>query len=766
MSPCASASHHSAFLLPFLVSSSNPGSLSNRNTICKRPSSLTLTHTVVAVITPPPSERTPSLHDLIQLDITNGNLRKAIYQLECAVSSQNDPQNPVANYHHFHSLLYQAALKHQWHISLRTLHAMERTGLSSTRSTSFHLVNVLCKTGRIAESAQVLSMLWTPFILLYDGSERGLTEREILMRRPDDRIVLQVAHAAIENGKPDVAVEVLTEMERHGVLLNVFTMSVLIKAHGRLSNAEGVTRVLAAIDRQKVAPDLVVFNAAIDAYVRCEKRGMARAVLREIVRRGLKPNSKSFNPVLRSLARVGKVEEIMLIMKEMEKKGVKASGHTFNAIIKGFVMNGEWEKALSLLENLDEMGESRRDVAVGYTIIISALAEKGSVARALDFLEMLVNGGGGREVEGEVGIACAALLTAMLKRMEMVRAWKLFREVRQKFRIRLPVDVYTTMIRGLAKRGDIVSLQAAERVFEEMMVVFGKKVRQEKKVLRRGRVGDGTGEASARNVGIAYNALIDGFVRCGDTASGEKLLDEMEDLGHIPSTAIYTTLIHGYGKELDISSAKRMFQRMRKSGVRPDRVAMNALIGACVRIGNLDLTIRLFEEMQRHAGPVSPDLVTFSALIAAYLREDKTTEAWDAYEEMKGVGVVPNEQLLERMMAAFVSPTLKPSRGEVREFDEAEEIGLAGSSEVEIDDATGVDRENMLNLDEEADSRLEEVDPEAISLSQVEELRDMLTADSGWASKRAIILLEDMEKCNCSQMNKVRWRQAIRSLWT
>lgn len=643
---------------------------------------------------------------------------------------------------------------------------MERTGLSSTRSTSLHLLNVLCKTGRITESAHVLSVLWTPFVQLCDASEKKLSEEAALERRPSDRMVLQVAHAAVESGQPDVAVAVLTEMERHGESMNVFMMSVLIKAHGRMGDAEGVSRALAAIDRQEWSPDLVVFNTAIDAYVRCEKRGMAGTVLKEIVRRGLRPNSKSYNPVLRSLARVGKVEEIMAVMAEMERKGVKASGHTFNAIIKAFVMNEEWEKALSLLRNLDELDEGKKDVAVGYTIVISALAENGFLEQALEFLERLLNAGGGRELEGEVGIACAALLTVMLKRMETVRAWKLFREVRQKFRIRLPVDVYSTMIRGLAKRGDMVSLQAAERVFEEMMVVFGKRVRREKRVLRRGRTGDGIGEASAKDVGIAYNALIDGFVRCGDTASGEKLLNEMEDLGHIPSTGIYTTLIHGYGKELDILSAKRMFQRMRKAGIRPDRVAMNAFIGACVRAGNLDLTVRLFEEMQRHAGPISPNLVTFSALIAAYLKEDKTSEAWDAYEEMKGVGIVPNERLLERMMAAFVSPSLKPNRGEVWEHNGAEEFDSISPSEDGIDGAVRGDSEDTLDLDEEAKLEVREMDPEVVMFSQAKELKGLLAADGGWASKRATILLDDMENCNCSQVNKMRWRQAIWSLWT
>lgn len=619
-------------------------------------------------------------------------------------------------------------------------------------------------------------MLWTPTVVLYNGSEKVLTEWEALKRRPDDRIVLQVANAAVENGKPDVAMDVITQMERNGTPMSVFIMSVLIKAHGRLCDAEGVTRVLAEMNRRNLTPDLVLFNAAIDAYVRCGEIGTARAMLRQILMRRLKPNSRSFNPLLRSLARAGKVEEIMVLRREMEKRGVRASGHTINAIIKGLVMNGEWDKALSLLKDLDGVKTGKRDLTVGYTIVVSALAEKGYVDSALEILETLINEGGTIEVEEEIGKAYAALLTVMLKKTEIVRAWKLFREVRHKFRIRLPVEVYGTMIRGLAKRGDKVSVQAAGRVFEEMMVVFKKKVNREKQVLRRGKVCDGIGDASVKDVAIAYNSMIDGFVRCGDTFSGEKLLNEMEDLGHIPTAGIYTTLISGYGKESDIISVKRIFWRMRKAGIRPDRVAMNALMGACVRVGDLDLTVRFFEEMQQHGGPISPDLVTFSALIAGYLRKDMTSEAWDAYEEMKGMGIVPNERLLERMMVAFVSPTLKPSRREVWESSEAEEITLTSCSDRDFansEKAHSADKTSfgektdaeVESLESEADLEWECVDLEVEASSGVEDLRDTLTVDDGWASKRVTVLLKDMENCKCSEINKRRWRRAILSIW-
>lgn len=644
---------------------------------------------------------------------------------------------------------------------------MESTGLFCVRSTSCHLFTVLTRAGRIKEAEKAMNALWKTYIVLADGSQRELKGGQLERRQPDEKMVTNMANSAVELGRPDIAVSALQKMEKQRVAFTVFTVSVLIKAHGRQRNVEGITNVLNGLVDRGIKPDLVVLNTAIDAYVRCGENGKAGQVLRDISKRGLAPNASSYNPILREIARSGKLEEALSLQEDMKRRNIKPSGYTYNALIQTAVTARQWTLATDFLiassaaaqkwsrkgsrsrgENYDGSAAAAmsKDVAVGFTTVISGLALNGDVKRAGQLLDYMVKrieqSGKSAKLEAEIGIAVSAILSALMGQNEVVRAWRLFRSVRKRFSITLPPDTYNAVIRGLARRGEIAYMDAADYVFSEMMEAFNEQRCRENEddyPLSKDVLGSTRGaEATPQDITLAYNTLIDGHCRCGIASAGERLLEEMEENGHVATVVTYTTLINGYGKETDLVSTRRIFKRMRERGISPDRVTMNAFIGGCVRSGDMELALRLFEEMQRIGSRVSPDLVTFSALIAGYVRQNKRNEAWDMYEEMKGLKIVPNERLLDRMMAAFVSPDLKPGR---REVDDEEEY---------VDEG---DMEEVLDLGELAEDELE------VGLEG-----DVLRKE-GWTSQRATVLLQDMEVCRCSEVNKKRWRKAISSLW-
>lgn len=709
-----------------------------------------------------------SLTAAIEKDIRVGNIRAAVSNLEAAVDKQTHSNQPVANYHAIHQLIVVADEKRQWELAIRTFNALEKSGLFAARSTSSILFNSLCRAGRFKEVEAVINRLWDRTIILYNGMERRLEMRQQARRVPDEKMILRVANSAVDNGKPELACKLIIQMENNGIMPSIFIISVLIKAYGRLRHTDGITNVLSRLNRRNLEPDLIVFNSAIDAYMRCGEKAMASQVLQEIFRRRLSPNSRSYNPILRSLASAGKLQEALAIREDMIRRGVVPCLHSYNALIHASVKSKEWTTAASFLNEaiatVEENSRDRRnkvrnykDLCVGFTSVISGIAMEDKIDDALELLQNLSDrvqkAGLNAEMEIEIGIALTSILSALLKRGEVVRAWTIFRTIRQQFKVRLPPDTYNAAIRGLARQGDALSIDAARRVFDEMVQVFGDesnndpRLKKHRKNMTSSNTPYVTIEAKTEDFVRAYNSMMDGYVRCGDTVSAEALLDEMLAEDIMPSAISFTTLINGYGKELDMMSAKRIFKRMRQSGVSPDRITMNAFIGACVRVGDLDLALRVFEEMQKVGGRLSPDLITFSAIIAGHVRNGDSTAAWDAYEEMKAMGIVPNERMLDRMMATFVSPELKPSKMDVFELDMDILGDTEGDDEVcidssEVDELVG-DKTDLIHQD--------------LAIGGL--------SSEGWTSKRALQLLKDMEQCKCSEMNKRRWRRAIQSVW-
>lgn len=664
----------------------------------------------------------------------------------------------------------------------RTYDLLTYSGYVAARSTTCLLFTSLLKAGRISDAESVLLSLWKDKVDTFDG-ERFFNEAETKMRVPDERMVAQVANAAVNHGLPEIAVSVMRRMEEEGVSHTRFSVSVLIKAFGRQRRADMLDSFLRRIQGD-VEPDLIVFNATIDAYVRCGRLDRARGVLALLKKCGFVPNANSYNPILRGLARRRLVDEVFEVRREIEECGVDIGVYGINACLYAVVVGDtpDFERAFVLLQEArDRGGEDLKNVVVAYTTVISALARKGVYNRAEvlveNMAEMVQRRGMKRELEREVAVSVTAVISSLLTDGNFVKGWSMFRSMRSKYDVRLPADTYNAVIRGLVRRGDAVAVDTAATVFEEMMTVFGVR----KTARGKGRVG----EVRAGEIVMAYNCMMDGYVRSGNTTSGERLLDEMEDLGLAPTAVTFATLISGYGKEQDTVSARRVLKRMRKRGVTADVVVMNCFIGACVRSGDMQVGMRAFKEMQRVGGSLAPNLVTFSAIIAGLVGAGRTEEAWEMYEEMKGNGVKPNERLLDRMMAAFVDTTLRPSRGDV--WGDEEDVMVLSAGELAFGDGKKQQRSGHVDrnagrkdVSDETEVMLSDVGDEVcveagdvqvdvVAFDGVdvlpEEIRNRLQHVDGWTSTRAAVLLRDMETCRCSAVCKRRWRRAMASLW-
>ena len=745
-----------------------------------------------------------TLSDELNQLIRTNNYRLALHRLETTILEQTDPRQPIASYKYFHELITYANNTRKWHMALRSFQALEATGYTSARSTSALVLSVLSRAGRVNEAQQLLETLWQSHLRQCDGTDRVLTDIERTRRLPDEKMVTQTANAAVQNGRPELALSLLKQMNEHDILPTIFSVSVQIKAYGRQGRPDSILNLLSSLNRLDVYPDIVVYNTAIDAFIRCNDFSSAMQVLSEIERRGLEQTVRSYNPIIKHLASQGRLDQAFALRKTMEDKGIRATPYTINALLFGCTKTKQWDIAKDLLLESHSMDDETptsslnhieprtkshqglsKNIIVGYTTVISGLATNNKMPAALLLLENIAEkveaAGKPPELETELGIAITAIMSAFLRKGDVVRAWMLLRSAQRRFSIKLPPDTYTAVIRGLTRRGDDISFDAANRVFMEMLHIFRdrKRERGEKNRNRRTERDLPVVEATPRDFELAYNSMIDCLVKRGNTIAAEGLLDEMEDNGHNPTTVTFTTLINGYGKEMDLISAKRTFKRMRDIGLTPDRIALNAFLGACIRTRDMTLAMKIFEHMQSKGPHLSPNLVTFSAMISGFLRENKKKEAWDAYEEMKGLGIAPNERLLERMMAAFVSIEIKPKKEEVwllddEEFEYEEKMDMQNllKETKSIEEKEGLDdNETIMIVKEEVEdeSMLIVEDDENVEENELveidEELKKSLLSIGGWDSERALTLLHDMSHCKVSEINRRRWRKAIKDLY-
>lgn len=599
-----------------------------------------------------------------------------------------------------------------WSLALRALHAFEEADFFAPRSLSTSVLMSLASAGRVEESASLLARLFSTTVPR-SGVESPLPDDAIARRQPNMRMVVAAANSAVRMLRVEQAVGIVRLAEAHGLHANSHAYSVLIKGFGRAGRPHDVAATLrTACARTRV--DLALFNSAVDAFVRCGQFARARDAMRSAEAAGLALDSRSYNPLLRAAARAGRLADAFALVGEMQARGVAASPVTLNALLQAAVAAREWQAARRLLERaLSLPGRAwTRHKAVAYTTLIAGLAADRNISGATALLAEMAAAvrepAGGRAEEAmtaPLSVPLAAILTALLEHGTADEALALFRGTQQRLSLALAPDAYNAVIRGLARRGAANAVAGASELLDEMLDVFWAGGRPS--AAGRGR------ERLPYELTMAHNAVMDGLVRVGDAEGAERLMRSMRARGLLPSAISYTTVLNGYGRQRDLAAARRVLVEMRAEGIPPDRVAMNAFLGACVRAGDIAEATAVFADMRLAGKELAPNLTSYSALIAAHCGAGDSEAAWRAYEDMKKARIHPNERLLGRMLAMCVAgPSEKrSSRGPVSPL-----------------------------------------------------LRSRRARSKTWVGERGSILLQDMEKCQCSEESKARWRRRLLSI--
>jgi pentatricopeptide repeat protein len=276
----------------------------------------------------------------------------------------------------------------------------------------------------------------------------------------------------------------------------------------------------------------------------------------------------------------------------------------------------------------------------------------------------------------------------------------------------------------------------------------------------------------------AGNTLLDGYASHCDVEAAADLFRWLFKHGLGPDKVAYSTLITAYGRAGDLPAARRLFVQMRAARHLPDRVTMNALLGACVHCRSPELAVLIFDEMQRVGRHLAPNLTSYSAMIALYAGDGDVGAAWNMYEELKAKGLVPNERIMERMMAACVSRELSfmsSSEGRwllqgAQEAVEDAVDGGAGEAPAGVRSGAGALRRELDPATTAAvvEAALDEFDASAAASSELaDEMRQgAASLQSGWTSQMVATLLQDMQKITVAEQTRNHWVAAVNSIWS
>ena len=156
-----------------------------------------------------------------------------------------------------------------------------------------------------------------------------------------------------------------------------------------------------------------------------------------------------------------------------------------------------------------------------------------------------------------------------------------------------------------------------------------------------------------------------------------------------PNNESYTSLIYACVKLRHLDDAFGYFEEMLNSGHPPDARSYSHLIKGCGRARQLRRGEAFFRLLKEREVPQIRDPTVYSALInmhthqkplGFHLTPAEAAPAWAAWEEMRDLGVQPDEVSFNSMLTVCAKAILPDPTRALELLDEMKEIGVAPSA--------------------------------------------------------------------------------------
>ncbi|CAN8265931.1 unnamed protein product [Cochlearia groenlandica] len=400
------------------------------------------------------------------------------------------------------------------------------------------------------------------------------------VQRPNVHLCNSLIRAHAQNSQPYRAFSVFYEMQSFGLIADNFTYPFLLKACSGQSWLPVVKMIHTHVEKLGLSSDIYVPNALIDCYSRCGVMGV-KAAMRLFVKMEEK-DTVSWNSMLGGFVKAGELRDARQLFDEMPQRDLIS----WNTMLDGYARSRDMTKAFELFEKMPERN------TVSWSTMVMGYSKAGD--------------------------------------MEMARI--MFDKMPAK-----NVVTWTIIIAGYAEKGLV---KEADRLVDQMVnaglrfdaaaAISILAACAESGLLSLGmRVHAAIKRSNLSSNAYVLNALLDMYAKCGSLEKAFDVFNNMPKKDLISwNTMLQGLGVHGHGKE-----ALELFSRMRKEGIRPDKVTFIAVLCSCNHAGLVDEGIEYFNSMVK-VYEIVPQVEHYGCLVDLLGRGGRLKEAIKVVQTM------------------------------------------------------------------------------------------------------------------------------------
>lgn len=473
------------------------------------------------------------------------------------------------------------------------------------------------------------------------GARELLTEMQRAGHPPNDVSYNCLINAAVSCGHGNFreAWETIELMERNGVAVDHYTISIMMKALKRVKNPRDVAKALALLDRSgiDICSDEILLNTVLETCIRHRECRRLENMLAAYTRSSLRPQVHTYGSLIKACSTLKRIDRCWKFWHEMEDhRGMEPNDIVLGCMLDALVCNGAIEEAVQLFY----AWKSRvKPNTVIYSTLIKGFANTHQAERAMSsWREMREEGIRMNTVVYNAVIDAQARIGAMDEVSELVQAM-------EPDGCTPDVITYSTIVKGYCVKGDL------DKAFE---------------VFRSMQKNDMAGDS------IIYNTVLDGCTRHGRMDLADQLLADMERYSVTPSNFTLGILVKMYGRRRQLDKAFEAVDDLpRRFGFTANAQVSTCLMCACLNNNAVDKAFEVFEDLKRSGK--GADAKAYGALISGCVRHGELQRAARLVEEAYGLvpegsarpcqGGALEPEPVEQLLRAFSQRGLMEQQG-------------------------------------------------------------------------------------------------------
>ncbi|KAH7426925.1 hypothetical protein KP509_10G022300 [Ceratopteris richardii] len=398
-----------------------------------------------------------------------------------------------------------------------------------------------------------------------------------------------------QQGQCEQALTCFEEMQSEGLSPNAVTFTCVLNACGYIGDVQKGEQIHDEITRRGLLEENIMLGTAIvDMYANCGALTKARRLFDELPSR----NVVSWNSLIAKYIQHGECELALNCFEQMQGEGLHPDAVTFMSILKACGTIGDIDKGEQIHDEIKRLSLLRHDLLLG-SAVIDMYAKCGALKRARGLLE---------ELPCRDGVSWNSLITGYAQFGHNEEVLNCYQQMQCEG---LCADK-VTFISILKACGNLNAVCHGERIHDE--------------ILRQDLL---------RHDSVLGSALVDMYVKCGDLAKAEQVLNELP----VRNAVSWSSLIVGYTQYGLCEQAWHCYERMQAEGLSPDAVTYTSILKACSSMGAVIKGEHIHNEVRKQ-GWLGNDIILGTALVDMYIKCGALAKAQALLEELPHLDVV------------------------------------------------------------------------------------------------------------------------------